>query len=33
MWAVIKEAPDVIDIELSVTNVLSFAIQTIWFRL
>ena len=33
MWAVIKEAPDVIDIELFVTNVLSFAIQTIWFRL
>ena len=27
MWAVIKEAPDVIDIELSVTNALSFEHQ------
>ena len=27
MWAVIKEAPDVINIELSVTNVLPFEHQ------
>ena len=33
MWAVIKEAPDVINTELSVTNALPFERQTIWFRL